>query len=152
MLSYGGKIMAFRNILIPYDGSSFANSAFDEAIELAKKHGSNLKVVSCLDTANLGGWYIDKRINKDILKTAMELTEQLFLKLKNKAKKNSVPLDTKIIESKNTVKSLLSFATSKKIDLIVMGSSGRGKYDKTLLGSTSNGIIQKAKCPVLIIK
>jgi len=33
-----------------------------------------------------------------------------------------------------------------------MGSSGRGKFDKVLLGSVSSGIMQKAKCPVLVIK
>jgi len=144
--------MAFRNILIPYDGSDHSNRAFNTAIKLAKQHNANLKIVSCLDVANLGGWYIDKRINKDILKKAKNLTEKLFSKLDAVADKNSVPLESKIIESSNTVKSLLSFVKSKHIDLIVMGSSGRGKYDKTLLGSVSNSMIQKAKCPVLIIK
>lgn len=144
--------MTFGNILIPYDGSGPSNRAFNTAMKLAKQHNSDLKIVSCLDVANLGGWYIDKRINKDILKKARNLTEKLFSKLDAVAEKNSVPLESKIIESSNTVKSLLSFAKSTHIDLIVMGSSGRGKYDKTLLGSVSNSMIQKAKCPVLIIK
>jgi len=144
--------MTFKNILVPYDGSTHANRAFNKAIEIAKQHNSNLKVVACLDIANLGGWYIDKRINKDIMKKAKSLTEKLFSRLDDTAKKNSISIDTKIIESSNTVKSLISFGKSKNIDLIVMGSSGRGKYDKVLLGSVSNGVMQKAKCPVLIIK
>ncbi len=144
--------MTFKNILVPYDGSTYANRAFNKAIEIAKQHNSNLKVVACLDIANLGGWYIDKRINKDIMKKAKYLTEKLFSKLDGIAKENSISVDFKIIESKNTVKSIISFAKSKNIDLIVMGSSGRGGFDKVLLGSVSNGIMQKAKCPVLIIK
>ena len=144
--------MTFKNILVPYDGSTHANRAFNKAIEIAKQHNSNLKVVACLDIANLGGWYIDKRINKDIMKKAKSLTEKLFSRLDDTAKKNSISIDTKIIESNNTVKALISFGKSKNIDLIVMGSSGRGKYDKVLLGSVSNGVMQKAKCPVLIIK
>ena len=144
--------MTFKNILIPYDGSIPANRAFNKAIDIAKQHDSNLKVVACLDIANLGGWYIDRRINKDIMKKAKNLTEKLFSKLDYNAKKNSIPMDSKIIESNNTVKAILSFTKSKNIDLIVMGSSGRGKFDKVLLGSVSNGIMQKAKCPVLIIK
>jgi nucleotide-binding universal stress UspA family protein len=144
--------MAFKNILVPYDGSAYSYRAFNKAVEISKQHDSNLKVVACLDIANLGGWYIDKRINKDIMKKAKYLTEKLFSKLKGIAKKNSISVDFKIIESKNTVKSIISFAKSKNIDLIVMGSSGRGGFDKVLLGSVSNGIMQKAKCPVLIIK
>jgi nucleotide-binding universal stress UspA family protein len=76
----------------------------------------------------------------------------LFSKLDGIAKKNSTSVDFKIIESKNTIRSLIAFTKSKNIDLIVMGSSGRGGFDKVLLGSVSNGVMQKAKCPVLIIK
>ncbi|MFQ5782495.1 MAG: universal stress protein [Nitrosopumilus sp.] len=144
--------MTFKNILIPYDGSIPANNAFKTGVDLAKQHGSNLKVVACLDNADLGGWYIDKRINKNIIKNARNQTKKLFSKLKDMGEKNSVSVDLKIVESESTVNALISFAKSKKIDLIVMGSSGRGKYDKVLLGSVSNGIMQRAKCPVLIIK
>lgn len=144
--------MTFKNILVPYDGSAHSNRTFRKALEIAKQHNSNLKVVACLDIANLGGWYIDKRLNKDIMKKAKNLTEKLFSKLDDTAKKNSISVDFKIIESNNTVKSLISFAKSKNIDLIIIGSSGRGGFDKVLLGSVSNGVMQKAKCPVLIIK
>jgi len=144
--------MTFKNILVPYDGSSYALRAFNKAVEISKQHNSNLKVVACLDIANLGGWYIDKRVNKEIMKNAKNLTKKLFSKLDNIAKKNSIILDSKIIESNNTVKSLISYTKSKNIDLIVMGSSGRGGFDKILLGSVSNGVMQKVKCPVLIIK
>jgi len=144
--------MTFKNILVPYDGSIFANNAFRKALDIAIQHNSNLKVVACLDIANIGGWYIDKRTNKEIMKNAKKLTTQLFSKLESIARKKSISLDMKIIESNNTVKSLISYAKSKNIDLIVMGSSGRGKFDKVLLGSISSGIMQKAKCPVLIIK
>jgi len=144
--------MAFKNILVPYDGSASALRAFNKALEMSRQHDSNLKVVACLDIANLGGWYIDKRINKDIMKKAKYLTEKLFSQLDGLAKKKSITIDSKIIESNNTVKALISYTKSKNIDLIVMGSSGRGGFDKVLLGSVSNGVMQKAKCPVLIIK
>ena len=144
--------MAFKNILIPYDGSIPALRAFNKAIELAKQQDSQIKVVSCLDIANIGGWYIDKRINKDIMRKARNLTGKLFSNLSDIAQKKSVPVDFKIIESGNTVKSIIDFTKSENIDLIIMSSSGRGNFDKILLGSVSNGIMQKAKCPVLIIK
>jgi len=144
--------MTFKNILVPYDGSTYALTAFNKAVELAKQHNSRIKVVSCLDIANLGGWYIDRRINKDILRKAKKITEELFSRLDDIARRNSVTVDFKIIESSNTVKSLISFTKSKNIDLVMMGSSGRGNFDKILLGSVSNGVMQKAKCPVLIIK
>jgi nucleotide-binding universal stress UspA family protein len=144
--------MTFDNILVPYDGSISSLRAFNKAIELAKQHNSHIKVVSCLDIGNLGGWYIDKRINKDIMRKAKKIAGDMFSKLESIAKKNTVPIEFKIIESNNTVKSITALTRSKHIDLVIMGSSGRGNFDKILLGSVSNGVIQKAKCPVLIIR
>ncbi|MGY5149707.1 MAG: universal stress protein [Candidatus Nitrosopumilus sp. bin_68KS] len=144
--------MTFTNILVPYDGSTNANRAFKKAAEIANQHNSTLEVVACLDIKNLGGWYIDKHLNKKIMKEAKKLLAKLFCQLKEIAKRKSIHINTVMLESNNTVKSLLSFAKSQNIDLIVMGSSGRGKFDKVLLGSVSNGMVQKAKCPVLIIK
>ncbi|MDH5658975.1 MAG: universal stress protein [Nitrosopumilus sp.] len=144
--------MTFKNILVPYDGSNSSLRAFNKAVEVAKQHDSHIRVISCLDISNLGGWYVDKRINKDIMRKAKKITEELFSKLENIAKKNSVSIEFKIIESSNTIKSIISVTKSKNIDLVIMGSSGRGNFDKILLGSVSNGVMQKAKCPVLIIK
>ncbi len=66
--------MAFKNILVPYDGSIPANRAFNKAIEIAKQHDSNIKVVTCLDIADLGILRIDRRINRDIMKMAEKQT------------------------------------------------------------------------------
>ena len=57
-----------------------------------------------------------------------------------------------VLQTQSIVKSILSSAKTYKIDLIVMGSHGRKGFDKLLLGSVANGVSQKVKCPVLIIK
>ena len=68
------------------------------------------------------------------------------------AEKLGLSIDSKIITSQSIVKSLVSFTQSNKIDLIVMGSHGRKGFDRMLLGSVVNGVSQKARCPVLIVK
>jgi len=87
----------FKNILVPYDGLVFANNVFSKSLEITIQHNSNLKVVACLDIANIGGWYIDKRTNKGIMKNAKKLTTQLFSKLESIAREKSILLDMKII-------------------------------------------------------
>ena len=144
--------MTIKNILVPHDGSEFATKAFKKAVQIAKQHGSKITVLTCLDIAGIGGWYVDNRINREIMRTAKNQTKKIFSELETMAKKNSVIMNSAIVETHVPIKTIISFSKSKGIDLIVMGSSGRGKIDRFMLGSVSNGVLQKAKCPVLITK
>ena len=144
--------MTIKNILVPHDGSASATKAFKKAVQIARQHGSKILVLTCLDIAGIGGWYVDDRINREIMRTAKNQTKKIFKDLEVIAKKSAVEMNSVIIETNKPVKTIVSFSRSKQTDLIIMGSSGRGKFDKFILGSVSNGVLQKAKCPVLIIK
>jgi nucleotide-binding universal stress UspA family protein len=145
--------MIFKNILVPYDGSKCSYHAFGVAIDIAKKYNSKIKIVTCLERDFRTPWYgPDSRVKDTLLKNQKKAVEKNFLRLKEHAKKSQVSISSKIIVVQSIVKSLLSFATSNRVDLIIMGSHGRTGFDKLLLGSVANGISQKARCPVLIIK
>jgi nucleotide-binding universal stress UspA family protein len=47
---------------------------------------------------------------------------------------------------------ILKLAERERIDLIVMGSHGRTGLSKLLMGSVAEGVMRRAKCPVLIVK
>lgn len=138
--------------MVPYDGSSQANLAFKSALDIAKKHNSKVKIVTCIGSTHTGAWYVDARINKEIMRKAKNFAKEYISKLEDMAKQANIQIRSYIIETDLIIKQLLAFAESKKIDLIIMGNSGRGKFDTILLGSISNGISQRAKCPVLIVK
>jgi nucleotide-binding universal stress UspA family protein len=123
------------------------------AIDIAKKYNSKIKIVTCLERDFRTPWYgRDFRVDEALLKKRKKVVEKNFLRLEERAKKSKVSIRSKIMVVQSIVKSLLSFATSNKVDLIIVGSHGRTGFDKLLLGSVANGISQKARCPVLIIK
>lgn len=49
------------------------------------------------------------------------------------------------------VDEILRYAHDKKIDLIVMGTHGRGAVAHALLGSVAERVVRKAPCPVLTV-
>jgi len=145
--------MLFTNILVPYDGSSNALHAFKVALDIAKKYDSKITLVTCLELELRAPWYgYDSRVGKTIMKKQKESIKKHLSRLELIAKKTKMSFNSEIIVSKSIVKTIVDFSKSRKIDLIVMGSHGRKGFDKLLLGSVTNGVSHKVKCPVLIIK
>ena len=144
--------MAITNILVPFDGSAYSVKAFNAALDIAKKHDAKISVLTCLEKENLGAWYVDKRVNKQIIKDAKKFAIGFLSKLEKTAKSSGVLLSIQVLETKSISKQIVDFANSKKINLIVIGSHGQSGFNRFLLGSVSNAVSQSAKCPVLIIK
>ena len=144
--------MGITNILVPFDGSSFSIKAFNAALDIAKKQGAKIQVITCLEKDNLGAWYKDKRINKQIVRNAKKFAMEFLSKLETTAKDSGILLSVYVIETKSISRQIVDFAVSKKINLIVIGSHGHTGFNRFLLGSVSNAVSQSAKCPVLIIK
>jgi nucleotide-binding universal stress UspA family protein len=59
-------------------------------------------------------------------------------------------LDVLLVEG-HASERIVQIANEEKADLIVMGSTGKGKIKKAILGSTSFHIVKHAACPVLCI-
>ena len=144
--------MTITHILVPFDGSSHSIKAFNTALEIAKRKNAKIKVLTCLEKENLGAWYIDKRVNKKIMKDAKIFALKFLSKLEKIAENSDVSLSVYIHETKSISKQIVNFAVSKKINLIVIGSHGQTGFNRFLLGSVSNAVSQSAKCPVLIVK
>lgn len=58
---------------------------------------------------------------------------------------------TALLVQGTTVETLLQEAADLQADMIIAGSHGKGAIRKLLVGSVSEGLLQNAKCPILII-
>jgi nucleotide-binding universal stress UspA family protein len=144
--------MSIAKILVPIDGSKHSLKAFRVALNIAKNNNAKINVLTCLEKEDVGAWYIDKRTNKKIMSDAKEFAKDFLSKLEKPAADVNIPISLNILETKSASNQIITFSNSKKIDLIVIGSHGRGGFNKFLLGSVSNKVSQMAKCPVMIVK
>jgi glycine betaine transporter len=47
---------------------------------------------------------------------------------------------------------IVKYAREHKVDLIVMGTHGRGPIGHLLLGSVAENVVRRAHCPVLTVR
>jgi len=142
--------MLFKNILVPHDGSGHSKHAFKVALDMAKKYNSKISLLTVLDTST-GYWAHTNLWDKAIFGARTMVTKE-FESFESVAKKAKVSFHSEIIESKSVTKTIVSYSKSKKIDLIVMGAHGTTGLDKLILGSVSESVIHRVRCPVLIIR
>ena len=145
--------MKIKKIVIPYDGSTHSKHAFDTALDLAQKYKSKLFLITCIEKldGSLFGKDLSLNYQKDVQKFKEKILRDMS-KLESISKEHKVSLTSKILITDHPMKKILSFTKSNQIDLIVMGSHGRTGLDKLILGSVANGIVQRSKIPVLIVR
>jgi nucleotide-binding universal stress UspA family protein len=66
------------------------------------------------------------------------------------ARSQAVSADATLL-SGDTVDEIVAYGDSIDVDLIVLGSRGRGAITSALLGSTSRGVISESRRPVLVM-
>ena len=144
--------MLFQNILVPVDLSNQSTRAFKVALDVAKKYNSKVTILSCIEVYAWHHLYYEHKPNSQLIKKQKKVVEKHLEKLESLAEKNNISLKSKILTSESVVHDIVTFAKSRKHDLVVIGSHGRTGFDKLLLGSVANGVSHKTKCPILIVK
>lgn len=142
-----------KHIFVPYDGSAFSNRAFEFALDLASKYGSSITVGTVMASSFFESSFLDdQEPNKRIVdRKKLAVIERQFEKIHLLSKKFVIPVKTEVFVSSSVSDSLVVFANSNKVDLIVMGTRGKGD-NRMMIGSVSIGVSQKASAPVLLIK
>jgi nucleotide-binding universal stress UspA family protein len=67
------------------------------------------------------------------------------------ADKKGVTAQT-IVRDGNTASEILKIVKTKDIDLVVLGSHGKGSISKLLVGSVSEKVSSTARCSVLVVR
>lgn len=153
----------FSRVLVAIDGSISSMHTIDYAISIAMKNNSQLVILYVIDVYKYP--YLPSSIilaptfgSEKYLEEKNEAEEQMNKikeKYKQKTKNNidSKELKTEIVEgAKSAATTIMEYAESENIDLIIIGSKGRTSFKKLLLGSVSSDIIKNAHCAVLVIR
>ncbi|MFT3861997.1 universal stress protein [Micropruina sp.] len=146
----------YRTIVVGTDGSSLAGPTVGRAAWLAKHDDANLVIVCAYarlsrrdeakNVTTLGG---DSRIGQVLGRSAagQALSEAMIV-----AAAEGATVTAALLIDGEPAEALVSTATEQQADLIVMGALQDRTLVDRLLGSTSEEVVKRAGCDVLIVR
>ena len=138
----------FKHILIGVDGSDHALRAARLAGDMARLTNADLRIVVSFDPVPN---YLSEPFMQETLSNRLKQADVILEPAV--AEVGSIPgnLKTEILEGP-PAEAILNVAEAREIDLIVMGTRGRGRFTSVLLGSQSQKVVAHACCPVMLIR
>lgn len=139
-------------ILLCTDGSKPSLRAAKRAIDIAKRYDAEILafyvsiVPPSVRRAPEYAWkemhnYDFEQVSK-WLKDVIEETKRDHIDLKIEVKETESSIATEIIKK----------ADENNADLIVIGSTGKSRFERLFLGSVAQSVLTYAKCSVLVIR
>lgn len=137
-----------RKVLLATDLSPTSVPATDEAFDVAGNLRAELLVVSVIDTASLRlpGGRFHARVDQ-----VRERRHAAAQELVNRGRRQGVRV-TFLVWEGDPAESIIAAASAEGVDMIVLGSHGRGPVGRLLLGSVSQEVVRQATVPVVVVR
>jgi nucleotide-binding universal stress UspA family protein len=143
-------------ILIATDGSTFSEAAVEEACKYVKPGDAEVKIIAVYEDMTLVGdmYGIVPEYHQMALDAVKGQAGDHLKKATAAVRKYFSPEDLKVTHETlcgPPDREIVEEALRWNADLIVIGSHGRGFWGR-LLGSVSEGVVNHAPCPVLVVR
>lgn len=144
-----GLTYPYRDVLVPTDGSSCAETAVTLGIDLSAVDDATLHLLSVVDVASLG---MDTRAGLHI-DGLEERAEETVADAATTAQSGGVETVTAAVETSTSIhRAILSYVENHDVDVVVVGTHGRTGFDRYLLGSVTEKLVRTAPVPVLTVR
>lgn len=148
----------FSGVLVAVDGSQNSVRAADVAIDIAKKSGAHLYVLSVIPTpvyaaTGVQGAVGTTSVTEGLIDRSKKEAEGYVAAVVSKASAEGLRVRGEITENvPSVVEAISDYAQEWRVELIVVGTRGLSGFKKLLLGSVSSGLVSHAPCNVLVVR
>ncbi len=148
----------FKNILVPLDESALAERALPVAKDMAGRFGATLHLLEAVEPnaelfsgpgADTASQY-DMGAIKNSAEAQVKKARKYLSTVASGCQAEGLDVRTEVREA-TAPKSIKSYAADNEIDLIVIGTHGRGGIQRMLVGSVTDRVIRSVGVPVLVI-
>ncbi len=145
-----------KQILVAIDGTPLSDKAADEAVRMAacSKGPIKSRILALLVLPNAPrNTYNDFVPTPPVTETDNwdDFRRRIFYVIEKNAADAGIPLDIRVAYG-DPADELLTLAERENVDVIVIGSSGKGFIKRNVIGSVSHKVVKNAKCSVYVVR
>ena len=142
----------YKRLLVPVDFSPVSLEALASARELARTTGASLHLFHSVDDVawRYVGYPLDAlaQVQTAVTDSANEQLRELAIQ----EQREGLAVESTLVVSTRPASAIVAFAREHAIDLIVMGTHGRGAMLRMMLGSVAEHVVRTAPCPVMVVR
>jgi nucleotide-binding universal stress UspA family protein len=140
--------MAAKHILACIDFSDQSVQALDEVAAHARAHGSQITLLHVADPQA----FIPPQAVLEPAAVTDRADHEAALETLRDAHLADFSVDVAVLEDHATARAICEYADENGVDLIVVGSHGRGGMERWLIGSVAERVVRHASANVLVIR
>jgi nucleotide-binding universal stress UspA family protein len=147
-------MITLKHILVATDFSEASDAACAYGRELASRFGATLHVLHVVQTFPPGAFgtegfsVIGPELQQQMEGDARRRLKDLVLD----AYDGGPAITPAVVTAAAPAAAIIEYANEYRVDLIVMGTHGRGAFAHLLMGSVAERVVRLAACPVLTVK
>lgn len=147
-------MIALKNILVATDFSEPSDAALAYGRELARTFRAQLTVVHVVENVAARAYGADGFVFVEPdLQPAVEAAGRTQVNaLLSDEDRDVLQAEAVVITSNAPALAIVDYAKMNAVDLIVMGTHGRGAVAHLLMGSVAERVVRTAPCPVLTLR
>ena len=146
-------MLPITSILIPTDFSEHSSKSLQYAKEFAKQWSATIHVIHVIEPVIFPvDWGYTPVDLSDVEKEYSSAAELELKKVVETLHNEGFSVIPQIIHGGRSSDEINQYAKDHSISLICIATNGRGGVEHLLLGSTTERVVRKAPCPVLVIR
>ena len=145
-------MIKLKKVLVPTDFSESARHALTYGISFAREYEAELTLLHVVENLTVG--YASDLFPVPMAEVFQEISGYAraeLAKLGAEARAKDVTVAEVVVQGKPSAE-IMRYARETEVDMIVLGTHGKGMLDQALFGSTTERVVRRAPCPVLTVR
>lgn len=145
-------MIKLKKVLVPTDFSDSARNALRYGVSFAREYGAELVLLHVVENLTVG--YASDLFPVPMAEVFQEISgyaKAELAKLAAEAREKGVSVVDVVAQGKPSAE-IIRYAAENAVDVIVLGTHGKGMLDQALFGSTTERVVRRAPCPVLTVR